>query len=393
MRLSQQEPDLRRAARRAGEPTGPAWRQLRPAEVDAWNRPAHAAGAHLWQLPFWRGFLDRRGLRAQYFVDDRGGEATAWACVMRSGPPGYRFALVQDGPVSLSDPAGPVPEESVRRLCATLRSLGYVFVRFSNSAQQLTTVSAQPGAVGADFFPFFCRDASELHVTLADDEQKTLASFQWRARNAIKKATKAGYQVHSGRSDELLEQAHDLVLKTAVRKGFRVPSRETLEALYRESAAVDGVRFYVARRGDEDPVGAVVVGTDRSTWHYLFGGVDADRVSGEASPITLLHWTAMRDATREHAGFYNLGASMPVSIGQFKQRFRPVETAPPAAVTVPLRPVAVAAWRSVALPTFQTLWPAVQRARYRLWRRHQPSGSEAAPAATAADSGDRPTDG
>ena len=107
------------------------WAEVPPDDVLTWNRRVRDGGAPLWQLPFWRAFVDRPGLAAHYFAEvDDTGALLAWACVMEWGVGPYRVALVQDGPVSMLDPDGPVPDESARGLCATLRRHGYVFVRF-----------------------------------------------------------------------------------------------------------------------------------------------------------------------------------------------------------------------------------------------------------------------
>lgn len=349
-----------------------SWSEVRPADVAAWNQRVRDAGAPLWQLPFWKAYLERPGLGVRYFVEHVGHEARAWACVMEWGPPGYRLALVQDGPVDLADPRQAVSKNSVRSLCAVLRSAGFVFVRFSNTAPKLSPVSTLPSSVPRDFFPFFCRDVSDLHVPLADEE-RTLAGFQKHARYLIRRAGRRGYTVRSSDGDDLLDPVHQVILKTAVRKGFRVPSRATLAALLHEGSPIGGVRLYLAEGPAGDPVSAIVIGADHSTWHYLFGGVDTDR-TGSVSPTTLLHWTAMRDAISTGATTYNLGSATPPSIAQFKQRFSPVTMPPPVAVTVPLRPAATAAWQWAALPMMQRLWPSAQRARYRLWQRHHSRG-------------------
>jgi hypothetical protein len=333
----------------------------------AWNRQVLDAGAPLWQLPFWRAFLQRPQLHVRYFVERDDGQLRSWVCVMEWGAPGYRVALVQDGPVDAVHPDRPVSDASVQALCAMLRSRGYVFVRFSHAARKLSSVSSLPAAVTGDLFPFFCRDVSELHVRLTDEET-TLGGFQKHARYLIRRAGRRGYQVRSGNTEDLVDPVHQVILKTAARKGFRVPSRATLVALLREASAVEGVRLYLAQRADGEPVSAIVVGVDRSTWHYLFGGVDTERTGG-VSPTTLLHWTAMCDAIRAGATVYNLGSASPPSIAQFKQSFCPVQVPPPVAVTVPLRPVATAAWRWGALPVLQRLWPSAQQARNRLWQR------------------------
>ena len=98
------------------------WSEVPAADVLTWNRRVRDGGAHLWQLPFWRAFVDRPGLAAHYFAEvDDPGTPSAWACVMEWGLGPYRVALVQDGPVNLLDPEVPVPADSVEELCATLR--------------------------------------------------------------------------------------------------------------------------------------------------------------------------------------------------------------------------------------------------------------------------------
>lgn len=345
------------------------WAEVPPDDVPTWNRRVRDGGAPLWQLPFWRAFVDRPGLAAHYFAEvDGTGALLAWACVMEWGVGPYRVALVQDGPVSMVDPDGPVPDESARGLCATLRRHGYVFVRFLTSARTLPRAAALPDAVPGDLFPFFSRDVTELYVRLPGEEQ-TLAGFQRHARQHIRRAERKGYRIRSGGAD-LLEPVHRIIRMTALRKGFRVPSEETLAGLLDAGADVDGVRLYLAETPDGAPVSGIAVGADRFTTHYLFGGVDPDRTAG-VSPTPLLHWTAMRDAMARGARAYNLGSAAPASIAAFKEQFGPARVPPPEAVTVALRPAAAAAWRFGALPVLTRLWPSAQRVRRRLWQRNQ----------------------
>jgi Acetyltransferase (GNAT) domain len=351
------------------------WAEVPPGEVLTWNRHVRDGGAPLWQLPFWRAFVDRPGLSAHYFAEvDGTGTLLAWACVMEWGLGPYRVALVQDGPVSMVDPDAPVPAESARSLCAALRRQGYVFVRFLTSAETLPPAAALPDAVPGDLFPFFSRDVTELYVRLTDEEQ-TLGGFQRHARQHIRRADRKGYRVRGG-GDELLEPVHRIIRMTALRKGFRVPSEETLAGLLHAGADVDGVRLYLAETPDGLPVSGIAVGADRFTTHYLFGGVDPDRTAG-VSPTPLLHWTAMRDAIARGARAYNLGSAAPPSIAAFKEQFGPMRVPPPQAVTVALRPAAAAAWRWAALPVLTRLWPSAQRVRHRLWRRNQTTATTA----------------
>jgi hypothetical protein len=347
----------------------PTWTEVPPGDVLAWNKRVRDGGASLWQLPFWRAFVDRPGLAAHYFAElDDAGALLAWACVMEWGPSPYRVALVQDGPVSMVDPDQPVPSGSARALCATLRRHGYVLVRFLAAARTLPSAAALPDAVPGDLFPFFSRDVTELYVPLTDEEG-TLAGFQRHARQHIRRADRKGYRIRSG-GTELVEPVYRIIRMTALRKGFRVPSQETLAALLDAGSEIGGLHLYLAESPDGRPVSAIAIGADRFTSHYLFGGVDPARTAG-VSPTPMLHWTAMRDAIGRGARAYNLGAAAPASIAAFKEQFCPVRVPPPEAVTVALRPAAAAAWRWGALPVLTRLWPSAQRVRRRLWRRNQ----------------------
>lgn len=348
------------------------WSEVAPTEVMAWNERVLDAGAPLWQLPFWRAFLERPGLQVRYFAErDAGGGLLAWACVLQWGPRAYRMALIQDGPVNLVDPGEAVPAESARGLYAALRAEGYVFVRLCTAARTMPPANRSAGAVADDLFPFFSRDVAELHVRLTSTEQ-TLAGFQRHARQHIRRAERRGYRVRSGGA-ELLEPVHRIIRMTALRKGFRVPSRETLAELLSAGSATGGIRLYLAEDPQGQPTSAIVVGADRSAWHYLFGGVDPTWTAG-VSPTPLLHWTAMCDALVAGAEIYNLGAGAPASIAAFKEQFGPVRTPAPAAMTVALRPAATAVWRWAALPVLAGLWPSAQRLRHLLWRRNQARG-------------------
>jgi hypothetical protein len=348
------------------------WSEVPSGDLAKWNQHLLAAGAPLWQLPFWKACIDRPGVRARYFLQGSPGRATAWACVVDCGLPGVQVGLVQDGPVNLAEPGRLVDTESLAALCAMCRSHGQLFVRFSHSEPSLATVGALPGAVARDFFPYFVRTRGwDLHVPLAGDEDELLERFQWRARNAIKRATKTGYEVISGTSDDVLRQAHRLFLGVAERKQFRMWSYPKLAAMVRESAVIDGARVYLARQPGSEPVSAILVVNDGVASHYLFGGVDPVGASGEVSPTTLLHWRAMQDAIHRGLSVYNLGSRAPASVGQFKQRFRPVEVPPPSSVTVVLRPLACAGWQNSVLPVSQQLWPTIARARLWLWQRQR----------------------
>jgi GNAT acetyltransferase-like protein len=342
------------------------WTEVPPIDLPAWNRPLYEAGVPLWQLPYWQAFLERRGVRTCYLVHREQGVPRAWACVPYSGGPGFRLGHVQDGPVNLDDAARPVPGPMVAELCALCRRRGFVFLRIRNDEHQLSSVRALPQATAGDLFPFFRRAGGpELAVPLVEDENEMLRGFDWRARNAIKRAERAGFEVLHGDSDELLDQAYDLLVTVARRKGFGIPPRPRLAETLRRAEDVDGARLYVARRPDGVPVAGIFVAGDRWTSHYICGATDPDRLTGSVSPAALVHWTAMRHAAHRGRTGYNLGELAPPSVGQFKRRFRPVEVPPSPAVTVGLRPVAVATWRHGALPTLRRAWPAIQRARFR----------------------------
>jgi hypothetical protein len=347
-----------------------SWREVSPEELPAWNERLFRLGAPLWQMPYWRGFLERPGLRATYLVQQDHGEPRAWACVLDAGLPGFRLGQVQDGPVNLTDPAAPVPADAVTELCSVCRARGFVFLRFTNSDELLLSARRMPLAVAGDLFPFFRRTCSpELHVPLTTDDEEMLRHFQWRARNSIKRAVRAGYEVVDGTDDELLEQAHELIVTLAHRRRFRAPPKARLAEMLRQGGPVGGARVYVARRPDGVPVTAIVNAADRSTSNYLFGATEPARLDGQVSPATLVHWTAMRHAAQCGMRSYNLGDPGPPSVGRFKERFQPIEVPVPPAVTVGLRPVAFAGWRHALLPLFVELWPAVQRARFELWSR------------------------
>jgi hypothetical protein len=350
------------------------WKELRPDETAAWAVRVYEAGAPLWQLPFWTAFLNRSGVRTaartppmrrfRYLVEEERGRPRAWVCVMEVGVPGYRVALVQDGPVGL---AAPVDAGTLEGLCAALRERGYVFVRFSNAADDLATVSSLRATAHGDLLPYFQKAGWELHVPLSADPDDTLAGFTQRTRYAIRRAARESYKVMCTTTEAGLDEVYQMLAETAARKGFRAPpSPSILAALVREADPVGGIRIYQARRPDESLASTIVIATERSTWHYVWGGVDAENLRGWGSPTPLLHWAAMCDATSRGASWYNLGARTPASVEQFKRGFRPTDVAPQDTVSVALRPLATLAWRQVALPALQTLWPSVRGLRHRL---------------------------
>ena len=166
-----------------------------------------------------------------------------------------------------------------------LRARGYVFVRFSNRPDRLATVSSQHRAVPVDLLPCLQRAGWELHVPLVSDEDRMLAAFSQRARRAIRRAESEGWEIVRATADDGFDQVYGLLAETAARKGFRAPPpRETFAALVADAAPVDGVRMYLACRPDGGPASAVVAVVDGTTWHYLWGGVDAEHLRGGVSP-------------------------------------------------------------------------------------------------------------
>ena len=341
------------------------WRELQDGELDAWNqRLRQEPTASIRQYPlFNEGLRGAGGLwvtvpgryttaiaRARrwtttprYVVHESPDGAASFACIVSIGLPGFRVGCILDGPVTIN---GAAPDVALRDLVVWARRNHYIALRLTHSSEAfLDALSRMVTTERIDGVPFYPYPAGELYVDLLNDEAAMLSRFQKIARQEIRKAREVGYVVSVDHDPAALEKAWSAFESRSAQKGISYRDLATYTRMMREAEPHRAAHLYSAWR-DSRPVAAILILRDRTTAHYFLGTVDADALGDAPSPACLLHWTAMRQALEMGAGFYNLGTRSG-SVYAFKAKFRPVEHARPAPLTVIVNPRLYQVWRRV----------------------------------------------
>lgn len=325
------------------------WIEVPKSDLAEWNRRLLCTSAHLHQYPLWNEPLRRIRAAPDYLVYTRDGRSLAWIAVLIVGVGPLRFGLVRGGPVSLDgEPVAPV---AMNALCQWGRKRGIAWLRLAHpDPEPVETVAACAPSRRADLFPFYPHPEPDLVVGLLEDEAAMLSGFQKVARQEIRKAAQAGYDLEWTADAEKLAPAWPMFQSLNQRKGHRVYNRplESYQELMRLSEPCRCARLYLARLRGRLVQAALLV-RDRDSAHYVAGALDVEALEGNVSPACLVHWTAMRDFSVMGARRYVLGGRGSGGLQVFKNKFHPHqwEWAPP--VSLALRPALARLW-SVSLP-------------------------------------------
>ncbi len=336
------------------------WRPIPSAEVEAWSRRLLSTRASFVQYPYWNEPYRRLGFSPVYLVCFADGAPCAYVALLRLGPPGLRFGLVNGGPVPLRGES--VELDAVRALRAWAKRSGYVFLRIKqNDAQAAQALASLPQGRAENPFPFYGGyDSGVLLVELKERDEDILASFQQVARRNIRAAEKVGYEISASRSPEDFAEAWPLFETVWRRKGV---DHDRPRAVWEETirAAGDCARLYTAHLNGR-LVEAILIFRDGVTADYHLGALEVAALGDHASPSCLLHWRAMRDARDAGCRWYNLGwkdsDADPVYV--FKRKFRPLERPTPPPVTLVANALTYALWSGAALPLLLRAWPRLR---------------------------------
>ncbi|MBI2717362.1 MAG: GNAT family N-acetyltransferase [Rhizobiales bacterium] len=175
--------------------------------------------------------------------------------------------------------------------------------------------------------------ARTAHVlSLEGGFDKVFASrFKSDTRNRIRRAERAGLEIVSGNSTDLVGEFHALLRRSILRWGrrqgepaplarFRGNLRDPQSKFVGLAAVAQPLfRLWIARLAGK-PVAAILVLRDRQA-HYTRGAMD-ETVAGETYANYLLHHAAIKDACEHGCRHYHMGETgNSASLAQFKSRF------------------------------------------------------------------------
>lgn len=345
------------------DPVG--WTPIPSSEVSAWDEKLLHTASSYHQYPFWTEPYRRLGIRPTFLLHVGEQASDAYVCVQSVGMPGLRLGIIVNGPVNLHSNA-PVDGHILEELVVWARRSGYILLKFSHADPEcLHRLVTSLGAKTVDAFPFFGNLGERLVVDLLDDEKAMLASFEREARQDIKKALCAEYEIRSSDSAEDLATIWPMIERLSRRKGIRMyrPVAGWQDLLARASRH-QCARIYMASL-DSEIVQAILVVRDARIAQTMLSVLDVDTLRGRQSPGCLLHWQAMRDMRRLGCLAYDLGPpSGPVFM--FKRKFHPAHAIPPHPVVVATRPALYFLWSRAVLRTILLAWPRLRSALSRL---------------------------
>lgn len=359
--------------KRTGERTV-AWRELQPSEFDRWNeRLLEEPTASIRQFPLFNEGLRNSGrlwvatpgrryagliaagrrwtTKPRYLVNESADGRLTFASLVTIGIPGLQVGCILDGPVTFD--GHPVEPAAIRQLAQWARRRGYIAIRVTHSKESfLESLATMVPAERVDGVPFYPLPISELYVNLSGGEAAIQAGFQAVARRNIRQATDAGYTITVDRDPQALKKAWSAFESRSAQKGISYRNLETYMRMMRHAEPHQAAHLYTAWRQDT-PIAAILVLRDCTTAHYFLGTIDTEALGDAPSPAVLLQWSAMRDAAKSGAAFYNLGTrSGPVYT--FKSKFRPVEHVHPEPVTIVVNPALYKLWRRL-LPSMASV--------------------------------------
>lgn len=341
------------------------WTEIKPGDLDAWNKRLLQAAAPLFQLPFWNEPLRLTRLSPRYLIYDKNGTPVAYVCVLMLTAMGFRAGVIRRGPVSI-DASAAVSDQALEELGEWAKRNRFAFLRFTHhDSNFLNRVEQLKGIRRFDALPFYSDLSEELIVELVDDASVMLSRFQAVARRNINQALRAGYEIEVADSPEEFRRVWPLFEQLAQRKGFQYRPLASYLDLINRARSNGCVRIHTASLNGKI-IEAILVIRDKVTALYMSGALDVDALAqnSTASPSCLVHWNAMRDARSAGVQYYNLG-SRSGTVYSFKRKFHPREHKNPEPATLVLNPFAFALWDRVAIPFVRSVWPRIRRLLFR----------------------------
>ena len=291
--------------------------------------------------------MDMRTYKATFHMAGNGDSPIAFACVTTVGIWGFRFALVNHGPVIIQkDLACDAINSFIEYL-----SKRYVFAKFSPKdavAEKNLLLLDELNVQRCDSFPFYAPPPEALLVEAVADSDVLIKQLSPTARRMVRKASRSDYEITTATKPEDFESVWHLFEMLSERKGFTYRPLRSYLNLIRYAGPHELVRIYTAKVNNE-PVQSILILLDGNWAWYVSGALNVSGIIDNASPSFLLHFHAMQSLANEFGDLiYNLGTRSG-KVEQFKSRFRPTLYEFPAPVTVVFDSIRYELYRNLIL--------------------------------------------
>lgn len=228
----------------------------------------------------------------------------------------------------LEVPGGPLinwqDQQVVQRIFAEIRSVAQqescVFVRFRPQLRQSTENEQLIATLGCRPAPMHLHAEHTVMVNLAKPTEDILGEMRRQTRYEVRRATKLGIKVETGRDAELLQEFHQVQVATAERQHFVPPDFDTLVA--EREAFGENLRIYVAKTTEGEPIAYGL---------FLMDGDEAEYFEAASTELHrklpgayALLWQAIQDFQKLGIKRLNLWGIAPA--GQKNHRYAGVTT-------------------------------------------------------------------
>ena len=229
------------------------------------------------------------------------------------------------------------------------QKLGCTFIRFRPQAtidQVSPAILKKLGAVEA---PMHLTADLTIEIDLTKDPEQLLSEMRKQHRQAIKKATALGIEVHQSQNADDLRDFYQAQVELAQRHGFVPFSYKFLLEQFKTFVANDQVVLFHAYLGSKLLASAFVIfyhGT--AVYHYGISTAENQSYPGSYA----CQWAIIQEAQRRQCTSYNLWGVSPkddtnhrfYGVGLFKRGFGGTEVAYVPAQDVPLQPTYWLTW-------------------------------------------------
>ncbi len=170
-------------------------------------------------------------------------------------------------------------------------------------ARQLRALGWRPPGDGDGFSAGQPRYVFQVPLE-GKSEDDLLKGFNQLWRRNVKKAKKAGVEVHQGGYDDL-PAFHEVYVETAARDGFTPRPLAYFQRMWTAMRAEDPerIRLYLARHGGAVLAATTMVRVGEHAWYSYGASANAGR---EVRPSNAIQWRMMRDALQDKAAVYDL---------------------------------------------------------------------------------------
>jgi len=293
------------------------------ADADPWQRLLERSPSgdllHDWE---WAAVAEFDGTPRRAFVLEEDGELTALcAAHVRRTSLGRSFWYVPRGPVLDYD--DPSAAERLAAIVAGLRAAARkdraIAVRIEPRVEHGSPAAALFEGIGLRRVDATLQTPDTRLVTLFEDDEALLATFDKDTRYAVRRAEREGVTTHvidDPGDDAALGALHALVTETLSRAKYHLPRLERYRIIWHGMGGAGRARIIEARHaGRLESAALLVVEGDRS--FYLYAG-SIREAPGETKrfPAYAVQWRMMRTAREMGARTHDLWGVAPEGSGR-----------------------------------------------------------------------------